>query len=221
MGKFLSIAALLAAALPAPAAQAAVLDFTGTANATAFTSLDASCAPKPFRGLANGTGTSTLGTMSYFHNACTEGAKVPVSLAEGIFAITFGSGAINGRFAGTSTPRAGVPGLFDQDFLYTILGGSGGFLGASGSFRNLGTVDVRGGPPSRLSLNFAGLINAPSIPEPSSWALLLAGFFAIGIGMRARAGALSQGSSLRQIRPRRGRSSRARLGRYTRIGIRT
>lgn len=186
MARFVSFAAMLVLALPAAPAQAAVISFTATANAAAVTAVDATCAPIRFRGFANGSGNSNLGAFSYFHNACTEGAKTPVSLSTGIFDMTFANGTINGRFEGASTPRAGVPGLFDQDFLYTILGGSGEFLGITGGFRNLGTVDVRGGPPGRLSFNFAGLVDAPGIPEPETWALLLTGFFVIGSGMRAR-----------------------------------
>ncbi|RYG87482.1 MAG: PEP-CTERM sorting domain-containing protein, partial [Alphaproteobacteria bacterium] len=71
-------------------------------------------------------------------------------------------------------------------FNYTITGGSGIFDGATGSFTNIGTVDVRGGPPSRLSLNFDGAIIAGAVPEPATWALLLLGFGMLGCGMRTR-----------------------------------
>lgn len=187
MGKYLGFAALLAAALPAGQAHAAVLSFTGFANSTAVTAVDPTCAPIRFRGFANGSGNSSLGAFTYFHNACTEGAKTPVSLSTGIFEMTFALGAINGRFEGASIPRSDTPGLFDQDFMYTILGGTGEFLGASGGFRNLGTVDTRGGPPGRLAYNFDGFVDAPGVPEPGSWAMLILGFFAVGAGLRAYA----------------------------------
>jgi len=47
-------------------------------------------------------------------------------------------------------------------------------------FTNIGTVDARGGPPSRLSLNFTGSIDAPAVPEPASWAMMVVGFGLVG-----------------------------------------
>lgn len=171
-------------------AQAAILPFTGSATAAASVAPAASCAPFTFRGIitpANSSGSSNLGAFTYSHNACTQGAISPVSLQDGSVAIDFGYGAISGRFTGTSTPRAGVAGLFDQIFSYTILAGTGQFARATGTFGNIGTVDTRNAPPSRLTFNFNGLIDAPAaVPEPETWALMLGGFFLLGSALRSR-----------------------------------
>jgi hypothetical protein len=165
-------------------AQAATLLFTGSATATANVSADATCAPLPFRGTIqpiNSAGTSNLGNFSYGHVVCTQGATGPVN---GTFQIDFADASLTGVLSGTSTARAGTPGLFDQVFSYTINGGTGQFAGATGSFTNVGTVDGRGGPPSRLTLSFAGSINTAAVPEPATWAMMLVGFFGIGGAMR-------------------------------------
>lgn len=183
----LAVTALLAAAMPADVASAATLAFNGSASGVAVTAPDATCAPYTFRGtVTSAPGTSNLGGFAYSHNSCTQGAIIPVSLANGDFQIAFTNGMINGRFDGTSIPRAGTPMLFDQDFLYTILGGTGIFAGASGTFRNLGTVDVRGGPPAQIAFNFNGLIDAPAVPEPGTWAMLILAFFGMGAALRGR-----------------------------------
>lgn len=172
----------IAAAAPL---HAATLVFSGSATATASVSADPSCAPLPFRGSishANSSGVSSLGSFTYSHSACTQGATGPVS---GSFELDFGSSLARGEFEGFSVTREGVPGLFDQQFTYTVTGGSGIFDGASGSFLNLGTVDVRGGPPSRLIFNFDGTINAPAVPEPGTWSMMIIGFGAVGGAMRS------------------------------------
>lgn len=172
------------------AAQAALLTFSGTATASAATAPDPTCAPYAFRGIIapqNSTGNSNLGAFTYAHNACTEGPKTPVSLQNGAFTIDFGYGAISGNFIGETRPRSGVPGLFDQLFTYTILGGTGQFMGATGTFGNIGTVDIRNAPPSVLNFSFSGLINAPvAVPEPGTWAMLILAFFGMGAAQRSR-----------------------------------
>ena len=171
----------------ANSANAAVLTFSGTANATASVAPDASCQPfANFRGTVlpnNSSGTSNLGDFTYSHSICTQGAITPVSLQSGTFGLDFANGSINGTVTGTSTPSS-TTGIFDQFFAYVITGGTGDFLGASGAFDNIGTVDIRTAPPSRLAFNFNGAINAPGIPEPATWALLILGFGTIGAGMR-------------------------------------
>jgi hypothetical protein len=170
----LAIAALAAALAQAPTS-AALVAFSGSATATANPAPNASCAPL-FQGIASGTGTSSFGNFDYTHIACTTGATGPVT---GSYIIDFGLDQFSGTFVGTSAATS-TPGLFDLVFTYDIHAGVGRFAGGTGSFSQIGTVDVRGGPPSRLSLNFS------AVPEPATWAMMLLGFGGIGIALRRR-----------------------------------
>jgi hypothetical protein len=181
----IAFAALVAALVPAMA-EAALVEFSGSATATARPGNNASCAPL-FQGIATGTGTSSFGGFNYSHTACTTGATGPVT---GTYLIDFGLDQFSGSFSGTSAATA-TPGLFDLGFTYNILAGTGRFAGGTGSFNQIGTVDVRSGPPSRLSLNFA------AVPEPGTWAMMLLGFAATGLALRRRPNLL--GTSREQL----------------------
>jgi hypothetical protein len=182
---FAGAIATVLATIAAPAA-AALLPFSGTATATAAPFPDASCDPRPFRGIiapSDSAGTSNFGAFTYGHNVCIIGAAGPVS---GVFALDFGTSSFSGLLDGMAVPRDGVPGLFDQLFTYTVTAGTGLFAGATGSLTNTGTVDVRGGPPSRLWLDLAGTIDAPAIPEPASWMTMILGLGLVGGAARRR-----------------------------------
>ena len=171
------IATALSVALSqAVPASAAVIPFSGTATATANVGADPSC--PVFQGLASGSGTSSsYGAFTYSHTACTTGATGPVT---GTYIINFGVDQFSGNFSGTSAATATM-GLFDLLFTYNITTGTGRFAGGTGSFNQVGSVDVRGGPPSRLTLNFT------AVPEPATWAMMLLGFAGIGLTIRRRA----------------------------------
>lgn len=178
--------ALLAVALcSAAAAQADVLSFSGTASALATGFPDPTCAPLLFRqsvAPGAGSGTSSLGNFAYTSTTCVT-AGGPVS---GIFAINFANDGFLGTLNGTTSP-ASTPGVFIPDFTYAILSGTGRFLGASGTFQGTGSIDPRV-RPSQLSLNFNGRINAPAVPEPATWSMMLLGFGAAGWSLRRRRG---------------------------------
>jgi hypothetical protein len=169
------IAVVVAASVSqASPASAAAIDFSGSAMATATVGANAAC--PVFQGLASGAGASSYGNFTYSHTACTTGATGPVT---GTYIIDFGIDRFSGNFAGTSAATATM-GLFDLLFNYNITGGTGRFAGGSGSFNQIGVVDVRGGPPSRLTLNFT------AVPEPATWAMMLLGFAGIGLSVRRR-----------------------------------
>lgn len=169
----LFVAAAFASVIAAVPASAVEISFSGSATATASPAPSSSCAPL-FQGIAAGSGTSSYGAFSYSHTACTTGATGPVY---GNYVINFGADQFSGLFAGTSAATS-TPGLFDLLFTYEILAGTGRFADATGRFSEIGFVDVRGGPPSRLTLNFS------AVPEPASWALMLLGFAAVGGALR-------------------------------------
>jgi hypothetical protein len=122
-----------------------------------------------------------LGAFTYSHDICFNPFGGPF---QGTFGINFGSDAFTGTLVGSDTPNS-TPGVFDLDWTYTILAGTGRFLNASGTFLGTGTVDSRSFP-APLTLNFVGSIDAPAVPEPDTWAMMLFGFGAIGFAMRRR-----------------------------------
>lgn len=165
--------------------EAQATPFSGTITGIGSGALDASCAPATSRGTlsaASSSGTSDLGSFTYDHNWCFNGPSGPIN---GTFDIFFGTGQVQGTVAGMASP-SGTVGLTNLDLAYTILSGTGAFAGATGSFGGIATADVRGrGPTSPLfTLNFTGNINAPAVPEPGTWAMMLVGFSGIGWSTR-------------------------------------
>lgn len=173
---------LLGVSLPA---NADVLSFTGSVSGSStFVGPDATCAPLQFRSVidpANTTGTSSLGDFTYSTSTCLSLGGVT---SAGTFIIDFGEDAFNGTFQGGATPT-GTPGISDTEWLFTILGGTGRFEGASGILNGTGLTDatVR---PSLISIDFSGNVVAPAIPEPATWALMLFGFGGAGMVLRRR-----------------------------------
>lgn len=166
------------------AASAGVLPFSGSLTGLAAAGPDSNCAPLPVGGsVSAGTtiGISSLGAFSYTHDICFNPAGGPF---QGIFLIDFGADAFSGTLGGSDSPDV-TPGVFDVQWTYTILAGTGRFANSSGTFTGTGTVDPRVFP-APLALSFAGLISAPSVPEPRSWAMMLVGFAAVGIAIRRR-----------------------------------
>ena len=176
------IALGLAAIEFASPADAAALLFTGTMSGLGVTGADASCAPFPFRGTiaaSTSVGHSSLGDFSYSHNICLGGVNAG---SAGSFLLDFGLGTINGSLTGFAAASS-TPGISNVTFNYTILGGTGQYLGASGMFAGVGTTDARM-RPSLVSQMFQGTINAPAVPEPATWAMMICGFAGIGFAMR-------------------------------------
>jgi hypothetical protein len=166
------------------AAAAGDLSFFGAMSGLGVGVLDPNCAPLPAHGTVSPSttiGTSTLGDFTYSHDMCFNPLGGPF---EGTFVINFGADSFNGTFIGTDSPDV-VAGVFDLNWTYTILGGTGRFLGASGTFIGLGTNDGRT-RPTPVTLAFNGIINAPAVPEPGTWAMMLLGFAGVGLALRSR-----------------------------------
>jgi hypothetical protein len=70
-----------------------------------------------------------------------------------------------------------------------IGGGRGRFAGASGALHTTGTLRLGMLDTQRVSIGegtITGTISAPGIPEAGTWALMITGFGAAGIVLRAR-----------------------------------
>ena len=99
----------------------------------------------------------------------------------GNFLLDFSGGnTLFGSAVGAATANA-TPGMSDVALSYTILGGTGQYLGATGGFNGIGLIDQRISPATpSVTFSFA------AVPEPESWAMMLLGFGAAGMSIRRR-----------------------------------
>jgi len=175
-------AALLAVALcSGAAAHADIVSFTGDATALGTGLPQGSC-PVFHQQVApgNGSGTSSFGNFGYTSDTCV----TPGGPVNGTFGISFATDGFLGSLIGTNNPTS-TPGVFSPNFTYTILSGTGRFLNSTGTFLGTGSIDART-PPSQLTLHFDGLVNAPAVPEPATWAMMLLGFGGLGFQLRRK-----------------------------------
>ena len=180
---FIAMAAGFAFLGSAGAAQAQSQSFSGSLSGLGIAAPDASCAPAPSRGTldpSTSSGSSTLGSFTYGHNWCFSGASGPIN---GTFGLDFGEDEIFGSVVGMATPT-GTPFFTDLDLTYTILGGTGLYANASGSFGGIALSQFEPGVGSHFSLNFLGTVSTPAVPEPATWAMLLLGFAMAGFLIR-------------------------------------
>jgi hypothetical protein len=161
----------------ATVAEASEVIFNGSMIGTS-TSVAAppSCAPLLRLSTLIGTGSSSVGTFDYTHTVCLSG----VGPIHGDFLLDFSGGdSLLGSVNGVASSTATV-GLVDLALAYSILGGTGQFAGATGAFNGIGNVDQRTPGITRVNLTFT------AVPEPSTWAMMLFGFGAVGVIMRRR-----------------------------------
>ncbi len=173
---------LLVEALPA---NADVLPFIGSVTGVStLVGADPTCAPLSFRSVIDPAGTigsSSLGGFTYSTSTCL---SLGGGASFGTFVIDFGADAFSGTFNGGSTPTS-TPGISDTAWVFTILDGTGRFLGASGTFDGTGLADART-RPTHVTIDFSGDVTAPAVPEPASWALMTLGFGGLGLIARRR-----------------------------------
>lgn len=187
-------AALTLACISSTPASAAVVAFNGArANITPIVGVPGgSCGGQITVSIAPGalssTGTSNFGGFSSTQSHCIAGAP-PNPFTDGLFEYAFESGdTLFGTYTGVVTATA-TPGIFDAVENLVITGGTGSFLNATGALTSLGELSFGLAQGVRVSIfegQITGSIDAPAIPEPESWALMVAGFGAAGATLRRR-----------------------------------
>nr|WP_277754200.1 PEPxxWA-CTERM sorting domain-containing protein [Porphyrobacter sp. GA68] len=180
--------------LTASAAQAATVVFQGSRqNVDAPGPAAARCGSRATTNVVNNppsatsSGISNLGSFTPTLSHCIQ---LPLSVTGpslfdlGEFTFDFGGGdTLIGTYSGELNLLS--QGLFSVSQSHLVTGGTGFFAGATGSFASSGTLSFLGGRPT-VSQAFQGTLNIPAVPEPSTWAMLVAGFGAIGAAMRGR-----------------------------------
>ena len=188
-----SVVALLAAFVAAPAG-AAVMAFTGTEmNATPPPGPSALCSVGQVR-VAFSPATATTGGTSNFGAFAPTMAHCltppPTSYAGGVFEFAFDLGdVLTGTYSGHFTPTD-APNVLNTFVDYVATGGTGRFLGASGTFQGVGILD-RSVPRPINNLTLTGSLNLPAVPEPQTWAMMIAGLGLVGMAARRRRAAVA------------------------------
>lgn len=200
MSRYRYLTFAVALALPA-AAQGGVLNFTGTrANVNTLNPPGTGrCAPLNTVNIAPGalssTGSSNLGAFASTQSHCIAGppnASNPVrQITDGEFTYAFAQGgSLFGTYSGTASLSNGVVAGIEN---LIVTGGTGRFLNATGAIVSSGTLTfglANGVTVGIFNGTVTGVLNAPAIPEPATWAMMIAGFGILGSAARrsARAG---------------------------------
>lgn len=191
---FAASLALAAATALAPAVAGAAVTFTGTReNVTAPPIPNTGrCAPTYLRtiviepGMLSSTGTSNFGDFTASMSHCEATAAPMRDVIDGLFTFDFtdAGDSLFGTYAGTITPGDGALNVVHN---FTVTAGTGRFLDASGAFTAIGTLRggmVDGMPVGIYAGAFDGLLALPAVPEPSTWAGMVAGVGLLGAGLR-------------------------------------
>lgn len=179
-----------AASLAIPmAANAAILTFTGHfSNDTPPPMPNPGCdAGQVFVDFSPATstahGTSNFGDFGPSQSHCI---TLGMPYSGGAFSFAFEAGdVLFGTTAGYMTPTATM-GVVNSFVTYTVTGGTGRFLNASGSITGTGLLDRRPARPLN-DLDLTGTLNMPAVPEPATWLMMVTGFGLLGGAMRLRA----------------------------------
>jgi hypothetical protein len=129
--------------------------------------------------------TSNFGSFGLTLAHCVPFPPIPpFAYAGPAVSYAFSGGTLFGTYTGNIGPTAN-PLIVTHVTNAIITGGTGKFAGATGWLTAEGTLDRTSG----VNLNnqvFSGLIDAPNIPEPATWAMLIAGFGIVGAAARRR-----------------------------------
>jgi hypothetical protein len=188
---------VLCALLAAQPATAANFAFTGTRENVTRPPVPNTgrCAPTYPRtiviepGALSSTGTSNFGAFTASMSHCEATDAALRDIIDGLFTFNFAAGdSLFGSYSGQATP-GGPQGSLNILHNFVITGGSGRFLDAIGTFVSTGTLRgafVDGGPAGIFSGSLNGIVNAPGVPEPASWAMMIGGFALAGAAARRR-----------------------------------
>ena len=183
----------LALAISSQAA-AATFAFTGMEmNDTPPPAPSALCDPGQVRvafspTTATVSGSSNFGTFAPTMAHCL--TPPPTSYTGGVFDFTFEAGdQLTGIYSGFFTPT-GVPSVLNNTVNYVVTGGTGRFLGATGTIQGLGILD-RSVPRPLGTLALTGSLELPAVPEPATWSMMICGFGLTGSAIRRRRKAIA------------------------------
>ncbi|MFN7176530.1 MAG: PEPxxWA-CTERM sorting domain-containing protein [Thermaurantiacus sp.] len=184
------VAGALATALVAGTANAGTVSISGTrANISPGGIPGGRCAPAVTVGFAPGAflaeGAGTLGSFTYTASHCIA-APPPGTYYVGLFEWVVAGGTLFGTYGGELFD-AGVPGTFDIAESIPFAGGTGIYSGWTGFATAVGSVrfgEFEGQCASFGDATFSGELTM--VPEPLSWAMMIAGFGLVGFAARRR-----------------------------------
>lgn len=186
-GAMKHLALLVAAAGSTACAPAVAASFTGQfSNDTPTPVSNPSCASgqvyvsfNPSNSTA--TGTSNLGAFGPSQSHCLTPGQAYV----GVFSFDFAAGDMfSGTTTGYMTPTDTV-GVFNSFVTYMVSGGTGRFVGATGTINGIGLLDRRPARPLN-DLTLSGTLDLAAVPEPATWTLMILGFGAVSGAVRSK-----------------------------------
>lgn len=183
---FLKASAIaLVSTLAASAAHAQTVNFTGTRENVNPLAPPGSgrCAPTFFNtvtiapGALSSTGTSNLGNFTSTQSHCIA-SPLPTTISDGRFTYTFrGGDSISGSYTGTATTGSAA-GIFNGTENLVVTGGTGRFVGSTGTLTGMGTLQIVNGNGV-----FAGTVVGPLTATTTT----ASGDFATALGVPSAA----------------------------------